>query len=71
MCAQATVKAAPEIVRIFEDAIFGTQLGVPDHPSREMFIYERADCCTRPAVEAVKGGVHFKTLKLFRKFRIY
>jgi hypothetical protein len=71
MGAQPTVKAAPEFVRILQDAILGSELGVPDHLSWKMFVYKRADCRTRPTVETFKGGIHSKTLKLFSEFRIY
>jgi hypothetical protein len=71
MGAQPTVKAAPEFVRILEDAIPGAQLSVADHLSWKMFIYERTDGRTGATVETVKGGIHSKTLKLLGKFQIY
>jgi hypothetical protein len=68
--AQAAVKAAPEFVRFLEDSIPGAQLGVPDHPPREMLVDERTDGGAGPAVEAFQGRIHAKALQFLGKLGI-
>lgn len=69
--AQAAVEATPEIFGIPEDFVSCSQLGIPDHFSREMLVDQRADGNTRTAIEALECRTDAEALQFLGKFRIY
>jgi hypothetical protein len=69
--AQAAVETAPEILRVFQDSIPRSDLGVPDHFPWKMLMDQRADGDAGAAVETFEGRVGAETLDLVGELRIH
>jgi hypothetical protein len=68
--AHAAVQTAPELVRVLENLVTGSQLRVADHFPGEVLVVQWANGRTGATVEALEGGVHPEVLQFIGELRV-
>jgi hypothetical protein len=61
------MKAAPELLGIFENPVFRSQLEVTDHLSGKVLVNQRTNSRAGPTIETFQGCISPKAIHLVRK----